>query len=106
MARPARPPYGAWPRGLNRFLAALYTGVSENKFQAEVKARLWPEPEERGRRKIWDRHEIDKAWDQRHEAEGDDDPLMEALHKPESMEIKDIRVMSEFRHHPPKRRLK
>ena len=58
-------------------MAALYTGVSENKFLAEVKDGLWPRPEERGRRKIWDRHEIDEAWDHRHEAESD--PLMEAL---------------------------
>ena len=77
MTRPARLPHGAWPRGLSGMLAALYTGVSENKFLAEVRAGIWPKPEERGRRKIWDRHEIDEAWDRRHEAEGD--PLMEAL---------------------------
>ncbi len=46
MARPARLPYGAWPRGLSRMLAALYTGVSENKFLAEVKDGLWPEAED------------------------------------------------------------
>ncbi len=79
MARPARPPYGVWPRGLNRFLAAFYTGVSENKFLAEVKAGLWPAPEERGRRKIWDRYQIDEPRDRRHQAEGETDTLMEAL---------------------------
>ena len=63
-------------------LAALYTGVSENKFLAEFKDGLWPRPEERGRRKIWDRHEIDEAWDHRHETEGD--PLMEALNDRET----------------------
>lgn len=63
-------------------MAALYTGVSENKFLAEFKDGLWPRPEERGRRKIWDRHEIDEAWDHRHETEGD--PLMEALNDRET----------------------
>ncbi len=83
-ARPARSPYGAWPRGLKVRLAAFYTGASENKFLAEVKAGLWPAPEERGRLRIWDRHRIDEAWDRRNEAEGDDDPLMEALNDRET----------------------
>ena len=77
MTRPARMPFGAWPRGLRLEVAAAYRGVSPNKWLAEVKAKIWPEPETSGGRKIWDRHEIDKVWDQRHEAEGD--PLMEAL---------------------------
>ena len=84
MVRAPRPPFGAWPRGLKVMLAAFYTGVSVNKFLAEVKAGLWPAPEERGRLRIWDRQRIDEAWDRRNEAEGDDDPLMEALHDREA----------------------
>ena len=102
----AHMPHGAWPRGLNCELAAAYRGVSVNTFLSMVKAGTMPKPETWGRRKIWDRHEIDEAWDERHEAERDDDPLMEALNQPESMDIKDIRVMSKFRHHSRKRGLK
>ena len=83
MTRPARMPFGAWPRGLSLKLAAAYRGVSENKFLAEVKAGLWPEPETTGGRKIFDRHRIDEAWD-RHAANGEADPLMEALNDPQA----------------------
>ena len=67
------------PRGLSRVQAAAYVGVSPNRFLAEVEAGLWPQPETRGRRKIWDRDRIDEAWDRRHQAEDETDPLMEAL---------------------------
>ena len=79
LAPRARIPYGAWPRGLSRGQAAAYAGVSENKFAAEVEEGLWPKPETRGSRKIWDRRRMDEAWDRRGETEGDPDPLMEAL---------------------------
>jgi hypothetical protein len=73
----ARMPHGAWPRGLNLKLVAAYRGVCPNTFLAEVKAGLMPEPETRGRRKIWDRFAVDKRMDRLDEPEGD--PLMEAL---------------------------
>ncbi len=73
----ARMPYGAWPRGLNCDQAAAYAGVCPNTFLTEVQKGLWPKPEARGHRKIWDRCRMDEAWDRRHEPEGD--PLMEAL---------------------------
>ncbi len=73
----ARMPHGAWPRGLNCEQAATYVGVSPNTFLTEVKKGLWPKPEERGHRKIFDRYRMDEAWDRRYEFEGD--PLMEAL---------------------------
>ena len=79
MTRAARMPFGAWPRGLSRRLAAAYRGVSVNKWMAEVKQGLWPKPETSGGRQIWDRLAIDEAWDRRGETEGDPDPLMEAL---------------------------
>ncbi len=81
MAR-ARMPHGAWPRGLSCERAAAYAGVSPNTFLAEVEKGLWPKPETRGHRKIWDRHRIDRAWDRQHEPEGD--PLMEALNDREA----------------------
>ena len=77
MTRSARIPYGAWPRGLSAEQAAEYAGVSRNKFLAEVEEGLWPKPEVRGSRRIWDRCRIDEAWDHRDQDEGD--PLMEAL---------------------------
>ncbi len=73
----ARIPLGAWPRGLNREQAAAYAGVSPNTFMTEVNKGLWPKPEARGHRRIWDRLAIDRAWDRRYQSEGD--PLMEAL---------------------------
>ncbi len=79
MTRAARIPLGAWPRGLSYRQAAAYAGVSDNKFLAEVEEGLWPKPETRGSRKIWDRRRMDEAWDRRGETEGDPDPLMEAL---------------------------
>ena len=57
----ARIPHGAWPRGLSREQAAAYAGVSPNTFLTEVKKGLWPKPEARRHRKIWDRLAIDEA---------------------------------------------
>ena len=79
MTRLAQMPFGAWPRGLSWEQAAAYAGVSPGKFRGEVKAGLWPEPEKRGSRNVFDRHRIDEAWDNRQQAEGGADPLMEAL---------------------------
>ena len=79
MTRPAHMPFGAWPRGLSWEQAAAYAGVKPGKFSAEVKAGLWPKPEKRGSRSIFDRHLVDEAWDRRQAAEGGTDPLMEAL---------------------------
>ena len=76
MTRAARMiPY--WPRGLSADQAADYVGVSRNKFLAEVEAELWPKPERRGGRSIFDRFRLDEAWDRRQQNEGD--PFMEAL---------------------------
>ncbi len=77
MARRTPTPYGAWPRGLSRALAASYTGVGETKFLAEVDAGLWPPAEVRGGRVIWDRYQLDEAWNRRQQDDGD--PLMGAL---------------------------
>ena len=58
-------PYGAWPRCLGADRAAAYLGVSKNKFLAEVEAGIWPLPDARGARKLWDRACLDHAQDNR-----------------------------------------
>jgi hypothetical protein len=77
MTRAARIPLGAWPRGLSAEQAAAYVGVARNKFLAEVDEGLWPDAERRGGRVIWDRAQIDEAWDRQHQSEAD--PFMEAI---------------------------
>ena len=83
MSRRSDIPFGAWPRGLNWNQFAAYRGVSVNKLKAEVKAGLWSEPEISGGRQIFDRRRIDERWDQL-VAEGEGDPLMEALNDREA----------------------
>ena len=82
MTRPAHMPHGAWPRGLKLELVAEYRGVCPNTFLAMVEDGTMPKPETYGRRKIWDRLAVDRAWDRQHEPEGD--PLMEALNDREA----------------------
>ena len=53
---------GLTPRYLSRSEAAAYVGVSEDTFDQEVSAGLWPKPRRRGLKKIrvtWDRHLLD-----------------------------------------------
>ncbi len=60
----ARPPYGAWPRGLSgEDLAAFYVGETPSSFREGVKKGIWPEPKKRGARNIWDRDLLDQAMD-------------------------------------------
>ncbi len=75
MPRSARIP-DQWPRGMSAKVAAAYRGVSTNKWLAEVKDGMWPQPETSGGRVIWDRVKIDEAWDQ-HQSNAD--PFMEAI---------------------------
>ncbi len=60
-----RVPHGAWPRGLGAEQAAVYVGVSKNKFLSEVEGGIWPEPDVRGGRRIWDRELLDRVYDRR-----------------------------------------
>lgn len=50
-------------RGLSRVEAAIYLGVSPGKFDELVNDRRMPAPRRIDRRKVWDRHEIDVAFD-------------------------------------------
>tara|TARA_B100000700_G_scaffold325153_1_gene433149 strand:- start:5335 stop:5661 length:327 start_codon:yes stop_codon:yes gene_type:complete len=50
-------------RGLNRKEAAAYIGLSETKFAELVRRDMMPQPKAVGRRRIYDRREIDEAFD-------------------------------------------
>ena len=60
-----RIPYGAWPRMLITDRAAAYVGAGRQTFLDDVKKGIWPAPETRGRRSLWDRVLLDRAQDAR-----------------------------------------
>ena len=51
------------PRGLNRAQAAAYIGVSVGHLDKLVRDGLMPEPKALGSRVVWDRVELDQAFD-------------------------------------------
>jgi predicted DNA-binding transcriptional regulator AlpA len=55
--------YGFAPRGLRRPAAAHYVGVSPTKFDEWVAERLMPQPKQEGGVVVWDRLELDAAFD-------------------------------------------
>jgi hypothetical protein len=66
-----------WPRMLGREEAARYLGVSDDVFDQEVRAGLWPPALRRGLRGgrlTWDRLALDRAADR---ASGLDQPAFE-----------------------------
>lgn len=56
-------PISLAPRGLSRSLAAGYIGVSVSLFDQMVADKRMPQPKQINSRKIWDRFEIDKYFD-------------------------------------------
>lgn len=60
MARPL--PFDS-PRGLSRVEAARYIGVSPGTFDRLVAERKMPGPKEIGARRIYDRAQLDQAFD-------------------------------------------
>lgn len=52
------------PRGLQREIAALYVGISPAKFDQLVDDGRMPKPKRIDRRVIWDRHELDAAFNE------------------------------------------
>ena len=52
-----------WPRALSRTEAAAYVGLGVSFFDEEVAEGLFPRPLQIGRRKLWDRHDLDAAFD-------------------------------------------
>jgi predicted DNA-binding transcriptional regulator AlpA len=55
--------YGFAPRGLRRQAAAYYVGVSPTKFDEWVAQGLMPQPKQEGGVVVWDRLELDAAFD-------------------------------------------
>jgi hypothetical protein len=51
------------PRGLSRKMAAAYINVGTKLFDALVKTGQMPEPKSIGRKRLWDRVELDAAFD-------------------------------------------
>jgi len=50
-------------RGLSRETAAIYVGVSASLFDQMVADGRMPTPKTVNRRKVWDRHRLDAAFD-------------------------------------------
>jgi predicted DNA-binding transcriptional regulator AlpA len=69
MKATSRPPSLA-PRGLSRGVAASYIGVSASTFDWMVEQGLMPRPKRVKSRVIWDRHEIDEAFESLPDEEG------------------------------------
>ena len=51
------------PRGLSREQAAEYVGVSPSHFDKYVRKRAMPPAKRLGSRKVWDRKQLDVAFD-------------------------------------------
>jgi predicted DNA-binding transcriptional regulator AlpA len=51
------------PRGLSRVEAAIYVGVSPSLFDIMVKDRRMPGPKRINSRAVWDRYELDGAFE-------------------------------------------
>ncbi len=51
------------PRGLNREQASAYIGISPGTFDKLVMAGAMPPPRMLESRKVWDIHELDRAFD-------------------------------------------
>ena len=51
------------PRGLSRTEAAAYVGVSPSLFDGMVKDGRMPQPKQINSRRVWDRRQVDRAFD-------------------------------------------
>lgn len=51
------------PRGLSRADAAVYVGVSPSLFDLLIKDGRMPEPKRINSRTVWDRYELDAAFE-------------------------------------------
>jgi excisionase family DNA binding protein len=52
------------PRGLSRSQAAAYVGIGTILFDRLVAAGTMPQPREIGGRRVWDRQEVDRAFEE------------------------------------------
>jgi len=62
----------AFARGMNRDVAADYIGISSSKFDELVHDGRMPAAKRIDRRKIWDRNQIDRAFENLPDAQGND----------------------------------
>ena len=63
------------PRGLNRGEAAAYVGISATLFDQMVGDGRMPKPKRINSRTVWDRHQLDRAFDALPDVDGSaDDP--------------------------------
>jgi predicted DNA-binding transcriptional regulator AlpA len=56
-------PHSLAPRGLSRVEAAAYVGISPSLFDTMVKEGRMPKPKRINSRAVWDRVEVDLAFD-------------------------------------------
>lgn len=61
--RPVRIPEEALPRGLSRDEAAWYVGVGATKFDQLVADKRMPRPKRIDGRIVWDRWQLDRAFE-------------------------------------------
>jgi predicted DNA-binding transcriptional regulator AlpA len=54
---------GLTPRGLRKADAAIYVGISPSLFDAWVASGVMPKPKRHGGVVVWDRRELDVAFD-------------------------------------------
>ena len=52
-----------WPRGLSRVQAAAYVGLGTTFFDELVGEGKFPKPVKFGKRSVWDRIDLDDAFD-------------------------------------------
>ncbi len=74
-----------WPRWLSPEQAAAYVGVSENRFRYEVDQGVWPQAQERGGRRVFDRVLLDAASDRISGIEAGDKQVSHAQSEQEAL---------------------
>ena len=55
-------PPGMIPLGLSRLVASSYVGVSPSTWDSMVDVGQMPKPKRIGRRRLWDRREVEEAF--------------------------------------------
>jgi predicted DNA-binding transcriptional regulator AlpA len=63
------------PRGLSRAEGAAYVGVSATLFDKMVGDGRMPKPKRINARTVWDRHQLDRAFDELPDADGRTDDV-------------------------------
>jgi hypothetical protein len=83
--------YGATTRGYPQEVAAAYLGLGVRRFRDEVAAGRLPQPQQRGKRLIWDKLALDRYMDQQVDSgvcTRDHDPIMADIHAAQSSPLR------------------